>query len=67
MGSIVRMDPKPPSSCWYMSRPSPQLIGQNRVLKGLDPPLKLCESNTLIIYFHRFNELADFYIILVPS
>ena len=23
MGSIARMDPKPPSSCWYMSRPLP--------------------------------------------
>ena len=23
MGSIVHMDPKPPSRCWYISRPSP--------------------------------------------
>ena len=45
MGSIARMDPKPPSSCWYMSRPSPQPKGQNRVFKFERPdPLPLtCE------------------------
>ena len=26
MGSIARMDPKPRSSCWYMSRPSPSIM-----------------------------------------
>ena len=30
MGSIGHMDPKRPSSCWYMSRPFPQVIAQNR-------------------------------------
>ena len=40
MGSIACMDPKSPSSCWYMSRPPPQPIGQNRVFKfERHPPL----------------------------
>ena len=41
MGRIARMDPKPPSSCWYMSKPSPP-IGQNRGFKIERPgsPLK---------------------------
>ena len=35
MGSIARMDSKPPSSCWYMPRPSPPThsIGQNLVFE----------------------------------
>ena len=33
MGSIARMDPKPPSGCWYMSRSSPQPIRQSRGFK----------------------------------
>ena len=41
-GSIARMDPKPPLSCGYMSRPSPQPIAQNNVFKsewaGPQPP-----------------------------
>ena len=37
MGSIARIDPKPPLSCWYMSsrpghHPQPN-IGQNRVFE----------------------------------
>ena len=51
MGSIVRMDPKPPSKCWYMFRPSPQPIGQNGVFKienGSRKSLIFCESNCVI-------------------
>ena len=42
MGSIARMDPKPPSSFGYMPRPSLQPIAQNRVFKSempAPPPL----------------------------
>ena len=40
MGNIGFMDPKPTSSCWYMSWPWPQLIAQNISSKsfGAEPP-----------------------------
>ena len=50
MGSIVRMDPKPSWSCWYMSRPSPQPISRNRVfeIERREPPLRsLCRRWSL--------------------
>ena len=51
MGSIARMDPKPPLSCCYMARPSPQPIGQNRVFKferAGTPPLKFVYFGSVI-------------------
>ena len=50
MGSIARMDPKPPSSCWYMPRPSPQPIGQNRVFEIERPKPSLPPLKGIIIY-----------------
>ena len=37
MGSIARMDPKPTSSCGYLSKPPPQPIAQNCVFKSERP------------------------------
>ena len=60
MGNIGFMDPKPPSSCWYMSWPWPQLIAQNRSPKvvGLNPPLinllwRKCYNNILKLRMSR--------------
>ena len=65
MGSIARMDQKPPSSCWYMSKPSPQPIGQNRVFKleMPGPPLKMydmrvvCHYNSFCSLYNSFGYL----------
>ena len=45
MGSIACMDPEPPTSCGYMSRPSPQPMAQNRVFKSERPGPSLTKSD----------------------
>ena len=44
MGSIARMGPKPPSSCWYMSRSSPPTHRSKscfKIWKVWTPPLTM--------------------------
>ena len=60
MGSIARMDPKPPYNCWYMSRPSPQPIGQNRVfeIERPEPLPPLNWSRYIIAVFSKMSSYA---------
>ena len=54
MGSIGLMDPKPPSSCWYISWPRPRPIAQNILSKsfGPEPKIKFC----IILYIMTVSQ-----------